>query len=135
MNGTNHFKNTIQAYLEQRAETDNLFAVAYKKEHKNIDDCITYILNQVQKSGCNGFSDGEIYSLAVHFYDEDNLEVGSSISCNVVVNHTIELTEQEKEEARREAIQRYQNEIYQKQKQSIKPSTKKATPQIELSLF
>lgn len=68
MKTTNHFKNTIQAYLDQRAETDVLFSLQYSKPEKNIDDCITYILNTVQKSGCNGFTDEEVYSMAIHFY-------------------------------------------------------------------
>ena len=61
MKGTDHFKRTIQMYLEQRAEEDTLFAKNYRNPAKNIDDCVTYILNFVQKSGCNGFTDGEIY--------------------------------------------------------------------------
>ena len=68
MKASNHFKNTIKAYLEQRAETDVLFSFQYSKPEKNIDDCVTYILNEVKKSGCNGFADDEIYSMAVHFY-------------------------------------------------------------------
>ena len=68
MNATDHFKRTIQAYLAQRAQEDELFAVTYKKPNKNINDCVTYILNEVQKSGCNGYTDGEVYSMAVHFY-------------------------------------------------------------------
>ncbi|MBP9481471.1 MAG: hypothetical protein KBF15_08460, partial [Parabacteroides sp.] len=40
----------------------------YSKPEKNIDDCVTYILNEVKKSGCNGFADDEIYSMAVHYY-------------------------------------------------------------------
>ena len=75
MDTTPHFKRTIQAYLSQRAAEDILFAATYKKAGKNINDCCTYILNEVQKSGCNGFTDGEIYSMAVHYYDEDNIEV------------------------------------------------------------
>ena len=61
MKGTDHFKRTIQMFLEQRAAEDELFAKSYRNPAKNIDDCVTYILNYVQKSGCNGFSDGEIY--------------------------------------------------------------------------
>ena len=61
MKGTEHFKRTIQMFLEQRAAEDELFAKSYRNPAKNIDDCVTYILNYVQKSGCNGFSDGEIY--------------------------------------------------------------------------
>ena len=57
-------------YLEQRAAEDALFAKNYRNPAKNIDDCVTYILNYVQKSGCNGFTDGEIYGQAVHYYDE-----------------------------------------------------------------
>lgn len=34
---------------------DELFAAKYDNPDKNIDDCVTYILNWVQKSGCNGF--------------------------------------------------------------------------------
>ena len=64
MKGTKDFKATIQAYLEERAKTDELFAVSYAKADKNIDDCITYILNEVRRSGCNGFNDDEIYSMA-----------------------------------------------------------------------
>ena len=74
MKSTNHFKNTIQAYLEERAASDPQFEWAYTtKENKNIDDCITYILNAVQKSGCNGFTDDEIFGMAVHFWDYPNL--------------------------------------------------------------
>lgn len=64
MKGTKEFKATIQAYLEERTKTDELFAVSYAKADKNIDDCITYILNEVRRSGCNGFNDDEIYSMA-----------------------------------------------------------------------
>ena len=48
MKGTDHFKRTIQMYLEQRAEEDALFAKNYRNPAKNIDDCVTYILNYVE---------------------------------------------------------------------------------------
>ena len=48
MKGTEHFKQTIKEYLDGRAQTDELFAVSYAKENKNLDDCITFILNQVK---------------------------------------------------------------------------------------
>ena len=108
MNGTEQFTRTIAEYLNLRAATDPLFAPNLAKPHKNIEDCITYILKQVQQSACNGFEDDEIYSMAVHYYDEDDLEVGSPVACHVVVNHTIGLTEEEKAEARKQAILQYQ---------------------------
>lgn len=107
-----HFQTEIQSYLEQRAEYDELFAHSYRNPLKNIEDCITYILNYVQKSGCNGFSDDEIFGQAVHYYDETDIEVGKPIDCKVIVNHHVELTEEEKTEARKEAIKRAENEAY-----------------------
>lgn len=41
MKSTEHFKNTIQVYLDQRALEDVLFAESYNKVGKNIEDCIT----------------------------------------------------------------------------------------------
>ena len=75
MNTTEYFKRTIQAYLEERAMEDELFAAKYDNPDKNIDDCVTYILNWVQKSGCNGFCDDEIYGQAIHYYEEKDIEV------------------------------------------------------------
>jgi hypothetical protein len=122
---TDYFKITIQSYLEQRAQTDELFAPVYAKPNKNIDDCITYILNYVQQSGICGFADDEIYSLALHYYDEDSIEVGKPINCNVVVNHAIILTDEEKAQARQKAIQKVQDEAYAKMKQgNAKPKAK-----------
>ena len=108
MSGTEQFTRTIAEYLNLRAATDPLFAPKLRNPHKKIEDCITYILKQVQQSACNGFEDDEIYSMAVHYYDEDDLEVGSPVACHVVVNHTLVLTEEEKAEARKQAIQQYQ---------------------------
>ena len=86
MKGTDHFKRTIQMYLEQRAEEDTLFAKKYRNPAKNIDECVTHILNYVQKSGCSGFTDGEIFGQAIHYYEENEIEVGKPMNCQVVVN-------------------------------------------------
>lgn len=76
MKPSNHLQNTIKAYLDKRAETDILFSLRYTLPEKSIDDCATYILNEVYKSGCNGFTDDEIFGMAVHYYDEDKIEIG-----------------------------------------------------------
>ncbi|GHT70112.1 hypothetical protein AGMMS50239_37980 [Bacteroidia bacterium] len=136
MKTTIHFKQTIQSYLVQRAMDDTLFAVSFRKPDKNIADCITYILNTVQESGCNGFADDEIFSMAVHYYDEDGIDTGKPVDCNVVVNHTVKLSAEEKSQARKEAIQRVQDECYYKMKQPLsKPKTKQAAGINQLRLF
>lgn len=137
MKATEHFKQTIKAYLDERAKNDELFAVSYAKENKNLDDCVNFILNQVKRSKCMGLTDEEVYSLAVHFFDEDDIEIGNSIACNVIVNHTVELTEEEKAQARQDALKEYQAEQLRKmQKRTNKPKTPKAQPEITTpSLF
>ena len=137
MKATEHFKQTIKTYLDERAKNDELFAVSYAKENKNMDDCATFILNQVKRSKCMGLTDEEVYSLAVHFFDEEDIEIGNPIACNVIVNHTVELTEEEKAKARQEALKEYQAEQLRKmQKRTNKPKTPKAQPEITTpSLF
>ena len=136
LSGSEHFKKTIQTYLEKRAGSDTLFAVSFRKPAKNLDDCITYILNEVRKLNVNGLTDDEVYSLAVHYYDEDDIEVGNPVGCQVVVNHTVELTEEEKEQAKRDAIQRAQEEAYRQMKQpKRKKSVKPAQSNVEQKLF
>ena len=146
MKGTEHFTRTIAEYLNQRAMTDPLFAPNLMKPNKNIEECITYILNEVQKSGCNGFDDDDellrawlekIFSMAVHYYDEDDIEVGKAISCQVAVNHIVELTEEEKAEARQKAIKQYQREELAKlqSRNARVKKTENAATQVQPSLF
>lgn len=135
MKGTENFKRTIQAYLEERAKVDDLFAKSYSKPNKSIDECITFILNEVQKSGCNGFEDDEIFGMAVHYYDEDNLDAGKKINCKVVVNHTVELTEKEKQELKDKARNDFYAEQLAKQRESLKPKKRTETKAAEPSLF
>ena len=137
MKATEHFKRTIKAYLDERAKNNKLFAVSYAKENKNMDDCVTFILDQVKRSGCMGLTDEEVYSLAVHFFDEDDIDVGKPLACDVIVNHTVELTEEEKAQARQEALKEYQAEQLRKmQQRTSKPKTTKAQPETRTpSLF
>ena len=146
MKGTEHFTRTIAEYLNQRAMADPLFAPNLMKPNKNIEECITYILNEVQKSGCNGFDDDDellrawlekIFSMAVHYYDEDDIDVGKAVSCQVAVNHIVELTEEEKAEARQEAIKQYQREELAKlqSRNARVKKTESVVTQVQPSLF
>ena len=66
------------------------------------------------------------------------MEIGKSIDCNVVVNHHVELTEEEKAEQKALALKRFQEEEMRKlQNAHSKPKATKPQPakQPELSLF
>ena len=135
MKSTETFKKSIQDHLNEVAENDSLFAETLKKETKNIDDCITHIFNQVKASGCNGFADEEIYGMAVHYYDEDDIKPGNKITNgSVIVNHKVELSDNEIEEARRDAKEKVIAE--EKERLRKKPSKKKVEAvKVEPNLF
>ena len=71
-----------------------------------------------------------ITSFDNHYYDENEIEVGKPIQCQVAVNHVVELTAEEKAEARQKAIRQYQEEEVRKLQNRNKPRTAtKATTQ------
>ena len=122
MKGSEKFKQRIQTYLEELSEVDERFAAKFWNPKKNIDDCITYILNCVKQSECAGFEDDEIFSMAVHYFDEENIDIGKPLQCDVRIDHVVELTEEEKAQARQAAMKRAQDEAYAKLKQPKKKS-------------
>ena len=130
MKTTNHFKNTIQSYLEDRANSDELFAASYAKPNKNIDECCNFILGEVQKSGCNGFSDDEIFGMAVHYYDEDDIKNVKPANARVVVNQTIELTEEDKRKAKEAALKEYEAKEIKKIEEARKKKLEKKAERV-----
>lgn len=83
------FKETITRFVQELAANDELFAKSFRKPYKNSDDCATYILNEVKKSGRMGFADDEIFAMAIHYYDEETVEIGKPITAKVVINRPI----------------------------------------------
>lgn len=86
---TDPFKEAITSFLQEVATNDELFAKTFNKPYKNIDDCATYILNEVKKSGRMGFADDEIFNMAIHYYDEETVEIGKPLKAKVVINRPL----------------------------------------------
>lgn len=138
VNVTKHFQETIKAFLEAKAQNDDAFNERYRNEKKSIEECCNFILNTVQKSGCNGFTDDEIYGMALHYYDEANHDetILKAVNANVVINHQIELSEEEKKELDEKAKKDYYDEQLRKQKELVNKPKKKVEQKVEqMSLF
>ena len=74
------FETAIKFHLDKRAEEDPQFAITYAKTNKSIEECCKYIFQEVEKGKkkgerCVGVSDDEVFGLAVHYYDEDDIVV------------------------------------------------------------
>lgn len=126
MKGTDNFKKVISDHLNKMAADDPRFAEKMKDPKKNLDDCITYILNRVKESGCNGFTDAEIFGMAIHYYDETDVKPGEKLKCDVVVNHKVELTPDEIEEEKRKAREKIIMDEAERLRR--KPEVKKQEP-------
>lgn len=123
MKGSENFKRVILAYVQQEAATNSEFHSHFHNPKKNIDDCIKYILNTVQASGCNGFAEKEIYDMALFYYQND-VEVKDMPEGSVVVNHRVELTPEEIAEAKKAAVER----VIAEEKARIKAKPKVEPP-------
>lgn len=131
------FKDIIQKYLQQRSDEDALFAQRFANPKKSIDECCRYILGEARKRGnAVVMADAEVFGLAIHYYDEENIKVekvpfGNSISSST---HKVELTEEEKIAAREAAIKRLTEEQYQSLKKKPVKKREKVNVQ-QMNLF
>lgn len=127
-------KDIIKAYLDKRAAEDELFAAAYAKPQKNIDECFRFIMGEARKRGSSVcMTDEEVFSLAVHYYDEDEIKVSPAPAGEVSVSapKAVKLTKAEKEAARAEAIREYQARCVAETNKAIRKSVTKKQPAAE----
>lgn len=130
-------KDIIKDYLDSRAASDPLFAVSYAKPKKNIDECFNYILSEARKRGSQVcMSDEEVFGLAVHYYDEDDIKVGPALAAKVSTTTVttksdtpkVKLTEKEKATAKAEARRLYQQECIAELEAANRAAKKKQRP-------
>lgn len=127
-----NFEIAIKSMLDQRAAEDNLFAEAYAKSSKSIEECCRYIISTVREMGVSALTDEEVLGIAIHYYDEDDLEVKAAPSCKVVVPSTPEIEEARKVALKIEAEERCIREMMAEMKRDgmKKPKPKGTKPQV-----
>ena len=133
--GSEVFVKTIAALLEAEAARDPLFAEKMKNESKSIEECCDFVIAQVEKSGKCGFSDGEVIGLAKHYWDEDNPGDTKHSECRIVVNHDIELSDEEKAKAKEEAMRQLVEAEKKRMTERKQKPAKKETESAQQSLF
>ena len=126
------FENAIREYLEKFAAGDPAFAEKYREGiegKKDVKSCCAYIIAQVKKTGRQGFTDDELYGMAVHFYDEKEVTVpegNAQKGVKVVVNTKIELSKADKERIEKEAREKVEAEERAKAEKKIRDEQEKA---------
>lgn len=110
------FENAIKEYLDARAKEDVKLAEKYSNGKKSLEECCRFILGEMRKkakSGMYGATDAEVFGLAVHYYDEEDIKVEKNVSAEVVINR--ELTEEEKQEFKKRKKAKAKTEEHMKE--------------------
>lgn len=133
MKGTERMKSRIKAYLDDFAEKNEGFFFDYQNPDKNLDECVDFICTQVKNMGAEGLDDDDVYGLAIHYYQESDpgeIKKGIAASAKVVIDHRVELTEEEKRLAREQAIrdlaEAEKRKILEKEKREKEAAKKRA---------
>ena len=72
----------IADYLLTRDDIKN----SLEKENKSLEECGQYILQEAQKKGSRvAMTDEEVFGLAIHYYDEDDISVKCTSKADVKV--------------------------------------------------
>lgn len=132
------FKDAVKDYLDKMAADDPVFAAKLANPEKTLDKCVEYVESEIFhkyiKSG-NGRrvavcepSPQECFGLAVHFYDEEKIEIRKMDGVGSVSTATpgIALTEEDKAKAREKAIERLAEEEARKIKAEEEKKRQKA---------
>lgn len=124
----NHVKDAIKAYLDERAKNDEQFAQSYAKANKNIDECFDYVIGEVRKRGNAVYmTDAEVFGLAVHYYDEDDIKInrlpeGTKLSASAPA---VELSEEDKAKAHDQAVKEYRQQCIDRMREAEEQKAKK----------
>ena len=138
-NSVSNFQLAIKSYLDELSLIDEQFATKYRSEEKSIEKCCAFIISEMKKLAQNNVmsaTDDEVYGLALHYYLEDELDEDLQSTNNVLVvsNQFVDLTEEEKAEAKQAAIAQYQKEELSKM-QSRKKKVSISKTEVQPSLF
>lgn len=138
------FEATIKTYLDKRAAEDEQFAQSYAKPNKSIEECCKFIEAEAcdlvaNKSGAQsyGMTDDEVYGLAVHYYDEDDIKIKPLTARSEVMQTNVTYTpsDEEKAAAREAALKQLQQEAYNELRAPKKQKPVEQTPSAQTSLF
>lgn len=81
-NNVDNWLKVIADYLLTRNDIKDSLA----KENKSLEECGQYILQEARKKGSHvAMTDEEVFGLAVHYYDEDDITVKHTSKAEVKV--------------------------------------------------
>lgn len=129
----------IKAYLDKRAREDAQFAQVYANPNKSMNECYDYIVSRAYDENAVCVADEVVFGWAIHYFDEENVKINKIPG--VQVNTAVDLTDEEKKQAREEAKREYMSKclanikLEAKEKAAKAAERKRESAKYNLSLF
>ena len=91
------FKNTIKNHLDELAKVDNSIKEILLKPNKSIEECCSYIIQEVKRKNYTAVADEDVYAIAVSYYKDDSIKNVKVENAHVVVPSNVNVVAEEKE--------------------------------------
>ena len=119
----------MQQMLQERCIAEPMFAIKMANPNKSMEGAVNYLCNQIQKSGLCCVDDATVMNILVHYFDENEIEEGKSVNCNIVVSKP-ELSAEDKEQMKAQAMEDYREEQLRelRRQNQPKPQAKATAP-------
>jgi len=102
----------IQQMLQERVLAEPEFAVKLANPSKSLEGAVNFLCHTVQKSGMTMLDNVSVMNIICDYYYEADIEESGHINCNIVVSKP-ELSEEDKDELKAQAMEQYKQEQIQ----------------------
>lgn len=99
----------MQQLLCERCLAEPTLAIKMANPHKSMEGALNYLCSQIQKSGLTCVGQDTVLNLLIHYFDENEIEEGGKVNCNIVVGKP-ELSEEDKANLKEQAMEQYKEE-------------------------
>ena len=110
----------MQQMLQERCIAEPTFAIKMANPNKSMEGAINYLCSQIQKSGLCCVDDTTVMNLLVHYFDENEIEEGGKVNCNIVVSKP-KLSDEDKAELKEQAMEQYKQEQLRELRRQSQP--------------
>lgn len=110
----------MQKMLQERCIAEPSFAIKMANPSKSMEGAVNFLCQQIQKSGLCVVDDTTVMNLLVHYFDENEIEEGGKVNCNIVVGKP-ELSEEDKTNLKEQAMEQYKEEQLRELRRQSQP--------------
>ena len=104
----------MQQMLQERCIAEPMFAIKMANPSKSMEGAINYLCTQIQKSGLCVVDNDTVMNLLVHYFDENEIEEGAKVNCNIV-------SEADKANLKEKAMEQYKEEQLRELRRQSQP--------------